>query len=756
MGGAASPSPYTQSVQQIQGGWMANPTARAIGLPILKEQGAYDKSLMDMMVGVNKNDPASLAKFYGLPSGASTADIVGAISNQRQSPTPVDTSIQQQPVPLPPRNPAPTPTKTAARGGVMSLRGYATGGAPAVQDLTAAQRQAVAAFNATIAGGGTPTAAQIAQINSIEQTTGRNVSPYTNTGTAAVGNTALQNSIAAAAGSGNYPTGTGTSPAAAISDKYPNSAAANTIATNPTNVANADALAKAKQNAGLTAADAYVPKTYGTDVTTDASGKSTMSFTDPNYNKAVGTLDQMSQGTGLYGGALNSVAGQGGIMSQLQGMANYSPQQVAAQNAAASQASAQQGSAQQATAQQASSQGYNASNMTAPSDIQAQGYTAAQAQGNQMQGPRDVNAVNAQASQMAGPQQWSQSQAQQYMDPYIQSVVQNQQALANQNYAQQLQQLKGSAVKQGAFGGSREAIAEAQSNLNQGLLLNNIASQGLSNAYQQGLSQFNTGQGQNLQAGQANLTAAQQVALANQQAGMTSQQLNQQAGLTTGQANLTAAQQTALANQQAQNAQMQQYVQNQLAAATTSYGGKLTAEQQNQIAQNAAAQFTAAAGNTAQLTNAQLGTQTSNANASLGTQASLQNASLGTQAAMQNASLGTQASLANAQNALQASMANQSAGLQANQQGIGALTNAGNMGMGVGNMGFNVAGGYGTAAGYTTGRGDLYNANQYTGAGNIANAPNNAANQVNNSLNTSAGGSKAGSSLSTGSPGSTL
>ena len=659
MSGAASPSPYTQSVQTVQGGWMANPTARAIGLPILKQQAGYDKSLMDMMVGVNNNDPASLAKFYGLPSGASTADIVGAIHNQRQSPTPVDTSTQQQPVALPPKNP--TPTKTAARGGLMSLRGYATGGAPKPSapnphnnpNLTSSQADYVAAM----------TPAQRAQwtiSNQAQRST--------------MLNKAGQGTITPGAGKVKPPTATDTA----------------------TDTANTTAIDTAKQNAGLTKADAYVPQTYGTDVTTDASGKQTMTFTDPNYNKAVGALDQLSQGTGLYGGALNSVAGQGGIMSQLQGMAGYTPQQVAAQNA---------------SAQQASSQGYSASTMGGPQQVSATGYDAAQ-----MQGGPNVNAVNTQAASMAGPASWTAAgTAQQYMDPYIKTALASQQDLSNRQFAQQQNQLKSQATESKAFGGSRAALAQQNAQLNQNLANQNMAAQGLSQAYQTGMGQFNTAQGQGLQAGQANLSAAMQANLANQQAGMTAQQLNQlygQGGFQTNQANMAA-----------QNTQMQQYVQNQLAAAQANQGAQLTTDQQNAIMSNAAASFTAAAGNTASLTNAQLGTN---------------------------------ASIANASNALAASQANQAAGLQANQQGIGALTNAGNMGMGVGNMGLNVAGGYGTATGYSTGRGDLYNNNTYVGAGNIANAPNNVANQVNNSLNTGAGGSKAGSSLSTGSPGSTL
>ena len=769
MGGAASPSPYTESVQHIQGGWIANPTARAIGLPILKQMASYNTGLMNTAIGANKGDPASLAKFYGLPPNASTSDIVSAIGQANRGTQGVVPGIQQQPI---------APTRSAARGGLMSLRGYATGGN--VQDLTPAQRQAVAAFNATIAGGGKPTDAQIAQINRIEQTTGRNVSPYTNTGTAAVGAPKLQEAIANAAASGNYPTGAGPSPAASISEKYPDSAAAQTIATSPSQTS----IGNAMQNVGGNINTALTDKTYGVQPILDANGKPTgqIEFTDPNFNKAVGSVDQLSQGTGMFGSAVNQM---GGIMGGLEAKANYTPQQVAAQQAAASQASAQQGSAQQA-----SSQGYSASNMSAPEAAKVQDYTAAQADVNQMKQPKDVTteatkeqqmtgpaAVQAKALQnfqMQGPGSWTDpGVSQKYMDPYKQGVIDIAKRQKDVDYQKQMAGINAQAASAGAFGGARQAMERSQASKDYQQQLQDLETQGMSQAYQSGMGQYSaesglgqqaniqnlqamlgvqqTGSAQDLQAALANQGMDYNTAMQNLQARMGTQQFNanqnlqgqlanQQAGLTTGQANLGAAQQTSLANQAALNQQQQQYVQNALDAAKTNYGGQLTAAQQNQIAQNAASQFTAAAGNTASLTNAQLGTQ-----------ASLTNAQLGTQAAMQNASLGTQASLANAQNALQASMANQQAGLTANQQGIGALSNAGQFGMGMGNLGLNTAQLYGNAAQYTTNQGQQYLNNLQQTELNKLQFPNTVGNWTLGSLSGAAGGSQAGNQITTGS-----
>lgn len=343
-------------------------------------------------------------------------------------------------------------------------------------------------------------------------------------------------------------------------------------------------------NVPLSQSDAQIGVTPFYDPTT-------MQSTNPYYNQAVSVLQGMGNMPSQYqqAGNVYNQAAQG-----LLGQTNYTPQQV------------------QAMQEQAAT--YQAQNMQAPKDISAQGYDAAQAQVNQMADPLQVQAVRTRAARMQGPQSWtSPGTSQQYMDPYIQNVLNTQQQIANQQFAQQQNQLRSQATGQKAFGGARSQLAQGQAQFNQNLANQNMVQQGLSNAYQSGLGQFNTAQGQNLQAGQANLSAQMQANLANQQAGMTAQQLNQAAGLTAGQANLSAAQQTALANQAATNAEQQQYVQNALAAAQTNYGGQLTAAQQNQVAQNAASQFNAQSQNQINLANQQanLQAQTQNQQAGL-------------------------------------------------------------------------------------------------------------------------------------------
>lgn len=100
------------------------------------------------------------------------------------------------------------------------------------------------------------------------------------------------------------------------------------------------------------------------------------------------------------------------------------------------------------------------------------------------------------------PQQWNSATAGQYMDPYMQSVVQDQQNMALHNAQIAQRQMNGNAAAQGAFGGTRMAMEDAENQRNLGILQNQIANQGLSQAYQQGQNTFNT-------ANQMGLSAAQ-------------------------------------------------------------------------------------------------------------------------------------------------------------------------------------------------------------------------------------------------------
>jgi hypothetical protein len=86
--------------------------------------------------------------------------------------------------------------------------------------------------------------------------------------------------------------------------------------------------------------------------------------------------------------------------------------------------------------------------------------------------------------------------AQQYMNPYLQSVLDPQLAeLRRQNDITNMK-ANASMTTQGAFGGGRNAIMNAENNRNLMQEMNKTVGQGYANAYDKAMGQFNTEQGQ--------------------------------------------------------------------------------------------------------------------------------------------------------------------------------------------------------------------------------------------------------------------
>jgi len=83
------------------------------------------------------------------------------------------------------------------------------------------------------------------------------------------------------------------------------------------------------------------------------------------------------------------------------------------------------------------------------------------------------------------------AQAGQYMDPYMQNVVDIQQREAQRAADIQSTGRGADAVKSGAFGGSRQAIMDAEAARNLSTQKGDIQARGLQQAYTQGLDQFN-------------------------------------------------------------------------------------------------------------------------------------------------------------------------------------------------------------------------------------------------------------------------
>jgi len=92
----------------------------------------------------------------------------------------------------------------------------------------------------------------------------------------------------------------------------------------------------------------------------------------------------------------------------------------------------------------------------------------------------------------------------QYMSPYMDMVVARQQQDATRQAAIAGQAQQAQAARSGAFGGSGDYLMRGQAAGNLARQKGDIQAQGLQNAYQQALAQFNTAQGQNQAAQQLN------------------------------------------------------------------------------------------------------------------------------------------------------------------------------------------------------------------------------------------------------------
>lgn len=329
-----------------------------------------------------------------------------------------------------------------------------------------------------------------------------------------------------------------------------------------------------------------------------------------------------------------------------------------------------------------------------------------------------VSAQNVRAGQLA------RSDLSAYTNPYESQVVDQSLADIERSRLMQQNQLGAQASAAGAFGGSRQAIAEAETNR----AFADQAARTAASLRQAGFTQAQ-------QMAQQDIGTAQQAALANQQAnlqaGTTTAGFGQQSNLAN-QAALNAASQFGAASQNqamaqtaaarnaaaqfgasaANQAAMQQSAQQQ-AAAQFGAGAQNAASQQLSAAQNAASQFGASAANQAAMQQsaqrqaaAQFGAGAQNvasqqlaaarnaasqfgasaANQSAATNMAAQNAAAQfgagaqNQMALSNMAALNQAGQFGAQQGMAAQLANQSAAMQANQARLGAAAQMGVLG----------------------------------------------------------------------------
>lgn len=215
---------------------------------------------------------------------------------------------------------------------------------------------------------------------------------------------------------------------------------------------------------------------------------------------------------------------------------------------------------------------------------------------NQIRGgaynPLAVNAerVGIDPNERLSSQDWDTQAAQQYMSPYTSTALQS--TLAEMNRQSQLGHLgdRAKAAQTGAFGGSRQAIVEAERNRNLERAQSDVIAQAYDRAYNQGAQQFNTDQSRSMQAGSFNLGQDMQSALANQQAGMQAGLANQGQYSAAQQFGLGQGMQAQLANldTQTKNAYTNQAAQNQFGLANQQYANAMAQynDQANQAAYN--------------------------------------------------------------------------------------------------------------------------------------------------------------------------
>lgn len=293
----------------------------------------------------------------------------------------------------------------------------------------------------------------------------------------------------------------------------------------------------------------------------------------------------------------------------------------------------------------------NLSNITAqtPGNINASGYNAAtinttptvdtdaitsRFERNRMGAADQVQGGNIYTDRFIDP-----TNAQDYMSPYQAAVTDVRRSAAQRAFDEQKANRGAAAIRAGAFGGSRQAVADSIAERDLMNQMDEITATGAQSAYENAQQQYERDRAANMTAQQFNAGQGLQAALANQGANIQVGGQNLNAALATNQLLGDIGLRGQLANQQAD----------------------LTVAQANQAAQNQSGQFNA--GNQQQASLANQGNQREVGLANL--QALLQTQGLG-------ANLAQQANLANQSAQLDAGGRNQSAALQS------ALANQGN------------------------------------------------------------------------------
>jgi len=224
------------------------------------------------------------------------------------------------------------------------------------------------------------------------------------------------------------------------------------------------------------------------------------------------TSPQLADASNMAYSAGEQALGYGAQASQIGQQAYLAAQQQSAQDRLAAQQYGQQGANIGLGGLAAAQEAQRAAEMQA--DVYGQAGLGAGYRGEAI-GARGVSA----AEQGFGAQQAYQQMAtspqamQAYMSPYMQNVVDVQQQEAIRQSDIQRQANQAQAVAQGAFGGSRQGVVEAEAQRNLATQLGRIQAEGQQQAFQQAqqAQQFGAGLGiQGLQAGMQGLQTGMQ------------------------------------------------------------------------------------------------------------------------------------------------------------------------------------------------------------------------------------------------------
>ena len=120
---------------------------------------------------------------------------------------------------------------------------------------------------------------------------------------------------------------------------------------------------------------------------------------------------------------------------------------------------------------------------------------------------QQINTPNLQQYQMAPSQDFGAAQAQQYMSPYVQNVVdiQKREALLDAQKAQLAGNL--GAARTGTYGGARQLLATTERERNLGTQMGDIQAKGLQSAYENAQSQFERDRAARMGVNKENLAA---------------------------------------------------------------------------------------------------------------------------------------------------------------------------------------------------------------------------------------------------------